>query len=449
MTSFMRNRIFEFLSQNRYAENNIQKGFTPKITGTIEHTAHMAHLIRHAKKHQRALVITLIDLKNAFGEVHHNLLNCILEYHHILTEMKSLISDLYTGFQTSVTTSSYSTPVIPIERGVLQGDCLSPLLFNMIFSTFINSIKSRSTSNREFEQLGYRYSQHLSPRHWYQFPDDAAIITGQQYENQIFITRWTKWANMIVRVDKCKTFGIQKVNAATVQYSPKLVTNDAVILPVRMNEGFTYLGRVFDFNMDNDAHKTSLVEKCKRILEDIDRLPLHPKHKIQLYSKFLMSKINWDLTICDINITWVKQTLDLISSSFVRKWLEIPINGTLDIVTLSKEKFGLNVIKVSTKYLQCQTTKRNCLKKSPNPDINYLHQATSQESIQVDQYKDTNDVTKSVRAKQIEKISNDLQYQRYIVKQMWTLSNEQLKKLWIDVRDILPSHIQLHEQIHE
>ena len=154
-----------------------------------------------------------------------------------------------------------------------------------------------------------------------------------------------------------------------------------------------------------------------------------------------MSKINWDLTISDINITWVKQTLDSISSSFVRKWLEIPINGTLDIVTLSKEKFGLNVIKVSTKYLQCQTTKRNCLKKSPNPDINYLHQAASQESIQVDQYKDTSDVTKSVRAKQIEKISNDLQYQGCIVKQMWTLSNEQLKKLWIYVRDILPSNI--------
>ena len=47
---------------------------------------------------------------------------------------------------------------------------------------------------------------------------------------------------MIIRVDKCKTFGIQKVNTATVQYSPKLVTNDAVIPPVGVNEGFTYLG---------------------------------------------------------------------------------------------------------------------------------------------------------------------------------------------------------------
>ena len=46
-------------------------------------------------------------------------------------------------------------------------------------------------------------------------------------------------------------------------------------------------------------------------------------------------------------------------------------------------------------------------------------------------------MTKSVRAEQIEKISNGLQYQGYIVKQMWSLSNEQLKKLWVDVRNIL------------
>ena len=67
LTSLIRNRIFEFLAQNGYAENNIQKGFTPKIAGTLEHTSHMAYLINHSKRKQRSLVITQIDLKNAFG----------------------------------------------------------------------------------------------------------------------------------------------------------------------------------------------------------------------------------------------------------------------------------------------------------------------------------------------------------------------------------------------
>ena len=94
------------------------------------------------------------DLKNAFGEVHHNLIKCILEYHHVPFEIQSLVENLYKDFQTSIFTTSYSTPFIPISRGVLQG--LSPLLFNMIFNTFITSIRSQ-----EFEQLGYKYAQHL------------------------------------------------------------------------------------------------------------------------------------------------------------------------------------------------------------------------------------------------------------------------------------------------
>ena len=64
------------------------KGFIPKAAGTNEHVADMAHLVRHAENHQRALVITLIVLKNAFGEVNHNLINCIIEHHHIPTKMK-------------------------------------------------------------------------------------------------------------------------------------------------------------------------------------------------------------------------------------------------------------------------------------------------------------------------------------------------------------------------
>jgi hypothetical protein len=40
-TSCLRNKTFEFLSDNNYIEQNIQKGFTPKLSGTLEHTAQM------------------------------------------------------------------------------------------------------------------------------------------------------------------------------------------------------------------------------------------------------------------------------------------------------------------------------------------------------------------------------------------------------------------------
>jgi hypothetical protein len=66
--------MYSVLTANNFIEHNIQKGFTPNLSGTMEHIAQMANIINKAWIKQRSLVITLLDLKNAFGEVHHNLI---------------------------------------------------------------------------------------------------------------------------------------------------------------------------------------------------------------------------------------------------------------------------------------------------------------------------------------------------------------------------------------
>ena len=132
----------------------------------------------------------VLDLKNAFGEVHHNLIYKVLEYHHIPDHIKNLIRSLYTDFQTSIITEQFNTAFIKVGRGVLQGDCLSPLLFNMSFNTFIQHIKSE-----KYSQLGFwKFSENgkpLNPFHWFQFADDAAVISGQENENQLLLNRFT------------------------------------------------------------------------------------------------------------------------------------------------------------------------------------------------------------------------------------------------------------------
>ena len=84
-TSFIRNRIFEYLKANDYIRCRVLKGFIPKISGTIEHTHQLAYIIRHAKRKQKTLVVSLLDLKNAFGEVSHSLIPTALQFHHIFT----------------------------------------------------------------------------------------------------------------------------------------------------------------------------------------------------------------------------------------------------------------------------------------------------------------------------------------------------------------------------
>ena len=112
----------------------------------------------------------------------------------------------------------------------------------------------------------------------------------------------------------------------------------------------------------------------------------------------MLSKLSWNLTIVDIDITWVKQSLDSIVNQYVRGWLEIPIAGTLDILQLSKGKFGICYIMISTRFAQCQTAIRNNLRKSTNSDVlKMYHDINCDTNFQYDQFKSTKEVINQYR----------------------------------------------------
>ena len=63
---------------------------------------------------------------------------------------------------------------------------------------------------------------------------------------------------MIIRVDKCSSFGIKKALSKLIQYLPKLLIDNQLIPPVDIDKPFEYLGRFFDFKMSDDQHKLNL-----------------------------------------------------------------------------------------------------------------------------------------------------------------------------------------------
>ena len=82
-------------------------------------------------------------------------------------------------------------------------------------------------------QLGFYFHDKLyclfKPIHWFLFADDAAVVTTNERENQLLLncfTKWCTWSDMIIRVDKCVTFGIKKFSSRSLLYEPKLFINN-------------------------------------------------------------------------------------------------------------------------------------------------------------------------------------------------------------------------------
>ena len=94
----------------------------PGISGTFEQRVEMSHIINHLRKKQRSVTITLIDLKNAFVEVHHLLIQSFLRYNYKPDEINYIVKILYNDFHLSIITNDFHTKYITAEKGVLQGD---------------------------------------------------------------------------------------------------------------------------------------------------------------------------------------------------------------------------------------------------------------------------------------------------------------------------------------
>jgi hypothetical protein len=85
-------------------------------------------------------VAVLLDQEKAYDRVHPEYLRLVLLRFGFPTSLVSSLSSLFFGTQISVSINGWLGPPIPQQRGLRQGDPLSPLLFNLAFEPLLRSL---------------------------------------------------------------------------------------------------------------------------------------------------------------------------------------------------------------------------------------------------------------------------------------------------------------------
>ncbi|GCC32506.1 hypothetical protein chiPu_0010967 [Chiloscyllium punctatum] len=135
-TKIMAKRLSETLEINPR-----QKGFLAATPGCNENIVVLKNIIKGAKYNRKDLAVVFVDLAKAFDSVGHKLLIKSLQRVRLPKAFVSLIADLYTGNTTVVEGNGNLTTPITIERGVKQGDPLSPILFNIALDPLVCSLE--------------------------------------------------------------------------------------------------------------------------------------------------------------------------------------------------------------------------------------------------------------------------------------------------------------------
>ena len=83
-TTIIKDRWLSFMQSNHYFDTSTQKAFMPSVPGCIEHYAKLSAAIGEAHKHHKSLCACWLDLANAYGSVHHGLINFSLNHYHAI-----------------------------------------------------------------------------------------------------------------------------------------------------------------------------------------------------------------------------------------------------------------------------------------------------------------------------------------------------------------------------
>src|SRR5579872_4581218 len=106
----------------------------------------MFEALLDAKFNQRQIVVSWLDLKNAYGSVRHNLIQFALTWFHVPFSIRQLIFDYYEKICAKISTKTWCTDFFLFDVGLFQGCPLSCILFNCVFQLLLDLIHPLSAN---------------------------------------------------------------------------------------------------------------------------------------------------------------------------------------------------------------------------------------------------------------------------------------------------------------
>ena len=290
LSGILKDRWLRHMRTNGYLDPDLQKAFLPTIPWVVEHQAKLAAVIKSARQQKRSLAIAWLDIANAYGSVHHSLIQFSLAHYHAPPEFCRLLQSWYTGLSGIISTDRWCTDPVP---GVYQGDPLSVVIFLTVMNTLSDTLCTRG-------DLGFSLPQSSISINHLLYADDACVISntpaGCQYLLNM-VQRWLEWAHLTAKVPKCRSMAIQASTGKRV--CPSLTISGDSIPPAE-DGAFKFLGMPVRVHSSNDDARSSLQGSLQRMLTVIDETPPTRQQKLRLFKHGVCPRLSWPLLVEDL-----------------------------------------------------------------------------------------------------------------------------------------------------
>lgn len=330
-SSLMRlfHRVLTFRINSFVDMNTNQRGFRD-VDGTMANCLILESYVQHRRAQGKSYSILTLDIKKAFDSVSHWSILRALKRFRISKVISNYIMNNIISSKTTIKVGNKCTGPISLNRGVKQGDPLSPLLFNLIIDELLCDLE-RKMSIGGTVVPGFKIPALA-------FADDIVLLEDNEINIPItigIVTDFCRDRGMSLNASKCSALvAISNNKRIVIRSSNSFKIDNQKIRDISTLDSFKYLGREFSGHGVNKPNNTNLASWLTRL----DRAPLKPDQKACIIKQFIVPKILYGLQNAKVTSKILRESDRLIKFRF-KKYLHLS-SHTLDQYLYASIKDG-------------------------------------------------------------------------------------------------------------
>ena len=132
-----------------------------------------------------------------------------------------------------------------------------------------------------------------------------------------------------------------------------------------------FLGYTIQVPLATDIIRNKLLDKLKKMLQQVDEIPVTRHQKLLLYRAAICPRLNWDLAVNDLPLSWVTNKLEAEATKYLKKWSGLAKPADTSRLYLPKPYGGLGLPAISLLFKKQQISQACQILTSHDPIIRH------------------------------------------------------------------------------
>ena len=327
-------RLLATQLSNRIKFQSRQRAFT-KGDGIADNVFLLRCLLRDSCVELKPLSLVFLDVSKAFDSVSHASLFLAAKRMGVPGPFVEYLRCLYSEAATRLQVGEKLSVPLAQNRGVKQGDPLSPILFNCIIDWAIEALDL---------EIGVRVGDDGPRLNHLAFADDIVLMARSKIGIQ-HLSQQLEGAlghcGLTLNPDKSRSLTIAvdgKAGRWVCDPTPYVSLAGGTLPSIPISEGYKYLG----ITVSSREGGSSAEELLTRGLNHLTKAPLKPQQRLYLLKHHLIPKLHHRLILSRSN-NGVLRRLDKLVRRSLRSWLRLPHDAVNALFHSEVREGGLGI----------------------------------------------------------------------------------------------------------